>query len=144
MNAILRTSGVTLFVATLMVAFAPSASAEQAYKAKLNGKQEVPAVDTKASGTAKFEVKKDMSISGSVKTEGIKGIAAHIHEGAAGKSGGVAIPLTQKGDNQWVVPAGSKLTSAQMDALKAGNLYVNVHSDAHKDGEIRGQIKKQE
>jgi hypothetical protein len=144
MKAILRSSGVTLFVAALMVAFAPSASAEQAYKAKLNGKQEVPAVDTKASGTAKFEVKKDMSISGSVKTEGIKGIAAHIHEGATGKTGGVAIPLTQKGDNQWVVPDGSKLTQAQMDALKAGNLYVNVHSDAHKDGEIRGQIKKSE
>lgn len=144
MNAILRTSGVTLFVAALMVAFAPAASAEQGYKAKLDGKQEVPAVDTKASGTAKFEVKKDMSISGSVKTEGIKGIAAHIHEGAAGKTGGVAIPLTPKGDNQWVVAAGAKLTSAQMDALKAGNLYVNVHSDAHKDGEIRGQLKKQD
>lgn len=144
MNAILRTSGVALFVAALMVAFAPAASAEQDYKAKLNGKQEVPAVDTKASGTAKLEVKKDMSISGSIKTQGIKAIAAHIHEGAVGKTGGVAIALTQKADNQWVVPDGSKLTSAQMDALKAGNLYVNVHSDAHKDGEIRGQIKKSE
>ena len=142
MNSIIRSSGVALFVAALMVAFAPAASAEQPYKAKLNGKQEVPAVETKASGTAKFEVKKDGSVSGSVKTEGIKGIAAHIHEGAVAKTGGVAVALTAKGDNQWVVPDGAKFTSAQMDALKAGNLYVNVHSEAHKDGEIRGQVKK--
>jgi hypothetical protein len=33
------------------------------------------------------------------------------------------------------------LSDAQYKALKAGDLYVNVHSDAHKGGEIRGQLK---
>ena len=50
------------------------------------------------------------------------------------------VPLTKSGDT-YTVPDGRKLTAAQLDALKAGNLYVNVHSAAHKDGEIRGQLK---
>ena len=29
---------------------------------------------------------------------------------------------------------------AQMQAFKAGNLYVNVHSAEHKGGEIRAQL----
>jgi hypothetical protein len=141
MKSIFLRSTISLVVAAVMTALAAAASAAD-IKAKLSGAQEVPPVTTMAKGTAHFIVKDDMSISGSVKTEGIKGIAAHIHEGAPGKNGGVAVPLTAKGDNEWIVPAGAKLTAAQMDELKAGNLYVNVHSDAHKDGEIRAQLKE--
>ena len=107
----------------------------------LSGDQEVPSVTTMASGTAQFKIEDDMSLSGSVKTEGIKGTAAHIHVGATGENGPVAVPLTMKGDNEWIVPADTKLTAAQMKEFKAGRLYVNVHTAAHKDGEIRGQLK---
>jgi hypothetical protein len=141
MKSILRRSAAYLFVAAAMSLFASSAGAAE-LKAKLTGTQEVPPVTTTATGTAHFDVKDDMSVSGSVKTEGIKGVAAHIHEGAPGKNGGVAVPLTAKGDNEWVVPKDAKFTAAQMAELKAGNLYVNVHSAEHKDGEIRGQLKE--
>ncbi len=140
MSAFFRQSRIAIALASL-VAFGSAASASEV-DVKLSGAQEVPAVTTIASGTGMFTVNDDMSISGTVKTTGIKAIAAHIHEGAPGVNGGVAIPLTMKGENEWIVPAGAKLTAAQMQALKEGNLYVNVHSDAHKDGEIRGQLKK--
>jgi hypothetical protein len=39
------------------------------------------------------------------------------------------------------VPEGAKLTDAQYESYKAGNLYYNIHSAAYKGGEVRGQIK---
>jgi hypothetical protein len=110
-------------------------------KVTLSGSQEVPPVTTAASGSGTITVGDDKSIQGSVTTSGVVGMAAHIHQAPAGQNGGVIIPLTKAGDNQWSVPAGAKLTDAQYEAFKAGNLYVNVHSDANKGGEIRGQLK---
>lgn len=110
-------------------------------KVTLSGKQEVPAVTTQATGSGTITVGDDKSVKGSVKTSGIVGTAAHIHEAAPGKNGPVAVPLMKSGADEWMVPAGAKLTDAQFASYKAGNLYVNVHSDAHPDGEIRGQLK---
>jgi CHRD domain len=112
-----------------------------ATKVTLSGAQEVPPVQTSAAGTGTITVNDDKSVSGSVTTTGVKATMAHIHEGAAGKNGGVAIPLEKKSDNEWAVPAGAKLSDAQYKSYKAGDLYVNVHSDANKAGEIRGQLK---
>jgi len=109
---------------------------------KLSGSEEVPPVHTSASGSGTITIKDDRSVSGSISTSGITGIAAHIHIGAAGKNGPVIVPLTKGADGTtWSVPAGAKLTVAQYDAYKAGDLYVNVHSAAHRGGEIRGQLK---
>lgn len=107
----------------------------------LTGDQEVPAVTTTAKGTGKITIADDKSVTGSIKTTGITGTAAHIHEAPAGQNGKPVITLEKKGDNEWVVPAGSKLTDEQLASFKAGNLYVNVHSADHKGGEIRTQLK---
>jgi hypothetical protein len=110
-------------------------------KVTLSGAQEVPPVKTQASGTADVKVAADRSVSGTVTTTGVNGVAAHIHQAASGRNGPVIVPLTKKGDNTWVVPSGAKLTEAQYNAYKAGDLYVNVHSAANKGGEIRAQLK---
>jgi hypothetical protein len=109
-------------------------------KVTLSGDQEVPAVKTAAKGSGTISVKDDKTVSGSVAIEGLTPTAAHIHEGAAGKNGGVIIPLTKEGD-KFVVPAGAKLTDAQYESYKKGDLYVNVHTAANPGGEIRAQIK---
>ncbi len=110
-------------------------------KVMLSGTHEVPAVTTAAKGNGTITIGNNKAVSGSVTTSGIVGTVAHIHQGPVGKNGPPIITLEKKGDNQWMVPANSKLTDAQYKAYKAGNLYVNVHSDAHKDGEIRDQLK---
>ena len=110
-------------------------------KVTLSGAEEVPAVTTSATGTGTISVKDDGTISGSVTTKGVEGVAAHIHRAAAGKNGPPVVPLTKSGDGVWSVPEGTKLNAEQLAAFKAGELYVNVHSAANKGGEIRGQLK---
>ena len=109
-------------------------------KVTLSGANEVPPVTTTAAGTGMFTIGTDMSVNGSITTTGVKGTAAHIHEAAAGANGPVIVPLTKDGD-KYSTAAGAKLTEAQYKSFLAGNLYVNVHSEANKPGEIRAQLK---
>ena len=109
-------------------------------KVTLSGANEVPPVTTSAAGSGTITIADDGSVSGSINSTGVAGTAAHIHEGAAGKNGPVIVPLTKDGDS-YKVPAGAKLTAAQMASFKGGNLYVNVHSAANPNGEIRAQLK---
>jgi hypothetical protein len=110
-------------------------------KVTLSGSQEVPPVTTSATGSGTITVAADQSIAGTIKTTGVKGTAAHIHLGPAGTNGEVLIPLTKAGDDGWAVGPGAKLQDAHYQAFKDGKLYINVHSAAHPNGEIRGQIK---
>jgi hypothetical protein len=107
---------------------------------KLTGSEQNPPVSTSASGEGSFTVGDDGMVKGSVTTTGVSGTMAHIHRGAKGQNGGVAIGLTKNGDT-YSVPDGAKLNEADMAAFKAGNLYVNVHSAANKGGEIRAQLQ---
>jgi len=111
-----------------------------ALNVKLSGEQEVPPVSTAGTGSGSFRVAEDGSVSGNVTTKNVPGNAAHIHLGARGKNGPVIVPLTKNGDT-YSVPDGRKLTSAQLQSFKAGNLYVNVHSNQHKGGEVRAQLQ---
>ena len=67
-----------------------------------------------------------------------RAVAAHIHIGAQGRSGPVAVPLC--GPCRTGVSRTTKLTAAVLTALEAGRAYVNVHTPGNPAGEIRGQI----
>ncbi|WP_129648185.1 CHRD domain-containing protein [Peristeroidobacter agariperforans] len=127
-----------LALGVFAVSFAASA---EDVKVTLTGAEEVPAVTTTAMGEGTIAIGKDMSVSGTVKTKGIEGVAAHIHLAEAGKNGPPVVTLIKGEGGAWTTPPGAKLTEEQYQAFKAGKLYVNVHSAAHKGGEIRGQLK---
>lgn len=105
----------------------------------LLGAQEVPPVNTQAKGSGEITVSPEGMVSGSIMVSGMKPTAAHIHDGASGVNGPVLIKLDRT-DNGFAVPAGAKFTSEQLAKFKAGNTYINVHSDAFPPGEIRGQL----
>jgi hypothetical protein len=130
----------TMAAAIAFAVISTAAFADQ-IKVTLSGDMEVPPVKTMASGGGTVTINPDMSVSGDITTTGVSGTMAHIHVGAAGKNGPVAITFTRNGDNGWSVPAGAKLTDAQYQAYKAGETYINVHSAENKGGEIRGQLK---
>jgi hypothetical protein len=125
--------------ATLLAA---SIGLAQAKDVKLTGDQEVPAVTSDAKGEAKIKVAADKTVTGKVTTKGMEGTMAHVHEAPApGQNGPPIITLEKGTDGTWLIPAGSKLTDEQFASYKAGKLYVNVHSAAHKGGEIRAALK---
>lgn len=122
-----------------------AAAVETKLKADLTGAAVVPGPgDKNGSGTAqvtldtdKNEVCYDLHL-----TKLDDATAAHIHEGAAGKSGPVKVPFDAPKDGS---AKGCKPVDAAMvkDIMAhPENYYVNVHSTAHPNGAIRGQLSK--
>ncbi|UDL89653.1 CHRD domain-containing protein [Mesorhizobium sp. PAMC28654] len=113
-------------------------------KATLDGAQQNPPITTKGKGTAALTFDTtSKKLSWTVKYSGLSGpaIAGHIHGPAAiGENAGVVIPFTGKLKSP--VKGSATLTDAQVTDLMAGKYYVNIHTAANKDGEIRGQIDK--
>ena len=114
--------------------------AQQPMAASLKGSAEVPAVTTSATGTAQITVSPSRMVSGEIAVAGMEPTVAHIHEATAGKNGPPIISLTKTTNDRFSVPPDAKLTEAQYTSYMAGNLYVNVHSAQHPDGEIRAQL----
>ncbi len=106
----------------------------------LSGKEQVPVVDTLANGKGLFTVTSNKIISGSIKTDLVSPTAVHIHYGPRGRNGPVVLPLVQTGYYTWSVADNTRLTDTQYVQYIAGDFYVNVHSEAYPDGEIRGQL----
>ncbi len=129
-------------LASLLVASAVGLSAQAAMPdmLKLTGEQEVPPVKTLASGSGMLAVAADGAISGNITTEGLKATMAHVHMGALGANGPVIITLVKTTDTVWSVPQNAKLSAEQLAGYRAGRLYVNVHTEANKGGEIRAQL----
>ncbi len=118
-----------------------------AFDGVLSGAQEVPAVITNATGVAQFSLSSDFtSINYSVQVEGLSGaiMGAHLHNGAAGANGPVVVDLS--GDVTGNIIAGTisgaALTPSLIIELLESNIYLNVHTAANMNGEIRAQINR--
>lgn len=138
----------------------PSGAAPARFEIPLSGDQTVPPVQTSATGTFiimleaspnRFNISFELDVTNIVDVT-----AAHIHLGAAGANGPVIVPLfsgPQKSGSFTGVLAKGALTEADLTGPMAGKTfadlaalvlggqtYVNVHTVANPNGEIRGQI----
>jgi len=127
------------------------------YDAPLSGENEVPPVQSSATGLAEFTPPVNDSIKYRINISGISGATgAHIHSGQAGENGEVVADLltsmkvndvsygmTIRGnlsDSSLKGPMEGKTLEDLVAAMDSGETYVNIHTAQNPDGEIRGQI----
>ena len=103
---------------------------------------EVP--PTNSAGTGATYVTLDLKndkLSWTIKYSGLSGAVtgAHFHGPAAvGANADVAVPI--KGDMLSPIKGEATITDEQKTQLLEGKWYVNLHTAANPDGEIRGQL----
>jgi hypothetical protein len=137
---------VWLIGAFAALAAAPAVQAETAvFKAALSGNAEAPPVQTAGSGTA--TVNADFAtkqLSWQVAYTGLSGpaVGAHIHCGApAGANAPIVLPLGAPPNIASPIQgSGGSMTDAQIQQLRSGLCYVNIHTDKNRPGELRGQL----
>lgn len=170
MQRLSRFSSILLFASVLLVGLVGCDSNDEdddgedfsaQYTVELAGDNEVPPVETDASGEATFEVNEaGTALDYSLTVRSIENVTqAHIHLGGPTENGGVVLFLFDasgtpvSADEAGTEIASGTLTAADLigalegeaftalaEELAMGNAYVNIHTEANPPGEIRGQI----
>ena len=151
---------VTLTMAVLSVTIATIMmnsvyAQDQKFTASLSGDQEVPPNTSTAKGWAWFKPTGD-SVGYQVNATGLDKVSmAHIHGGKTGENGDPIAMLQimqSSGPINGTLAQGNITSSDLMGSLagksvsdlvstmQSGEAYVNVHTEANPNGEIRGQI----
>lgn len=134
---------IVLFVIT-------SVNAQTTYNITLSGMEQVPTVRTAATGTAEVYVESDtLYVSGSFSDLSGHYWSAFVHYGPEGEEGNRLFRLTpdelNEEKNSGIFRFEENkfyLRELQQEALREGNLYINISSNRYQEGEIRGQIPK--
>jgi len=133
---------VVLFLSHSMVV-ADHLSGSLQLTARMNGNNEVPAVTTQAQGLGIFTLSLDkqnlaIEVAAADLSGPITGI--HVHEGAADTAGPVIFDLTPFIDGCRVSYVLSGFSPSERAKFLSGEYYLNVHTAANPNGEIRAQI----
>jgi hypothetical protein len=141
--SIVRFETLALAVAAGFALASPATAEVITYKVNLVSSAEVPPNDSAGTGTVTITfdtATKKLSWEGTY--SGLTGpeTAAHFHGPAEpGKNASVVIPISATSSP---FKGTADLTDAQAADLLAGHWYVNVHTEAHKGGELRAQVVK--
>jgi CHRD domain len=141
-----RRHALVSFAALLGLVNAGGALADAtSFKVPLTGAQGVPPVETSGSGTAELTYDPaTRTVTWNITYSGLSSPStmAHFHGPAAeGKNAPPVIWLSKQGSPPANPITGTAtLNPEQAKQFSAGEWYVNVHSQAHPAGEIRGQV----
>jgi hypothetical protein len=142
MNSKAITLGILAMGASVALS-GPSFAEKMTMKVNLTSAAEVPPNTSPGKGTADvtYDTASKM-LTWKTTYSGLTGPAtmAHFHGPAEpGKNAPVLIPFKDAASG---AEGSATLTDAQAADLLAGKMYINVHTEANKGGEIRGQVTK--
>lgn len=119
------------------VAFA----APQTFTANLSSANNVGASGASLTGTATVTVDTSSGQVCAKVTSNVEGaVAMHLHKGASGANGPVAVPLDVKSINGASICATATPAVAAAIAADPAGYYVNIHTPASPAGALRGQL----
>ncbi len=138
---------------------ADKSAGDRSFKAELSGNEEMPPVKTKAVGTAAFQINEGGgTMTYTVAISNIKDITgAFIGKGKKGENGPIVIDLFKEPGKEDI--SGTFLAEGKvepylligpllggsihslMQLMESGGAYLNILTQKHPDGEIRGQIR---
>ncbi|MBF5043267.1 CHRD domain-containing protein [Aggregicoccus sp. 17bor-14] len=117
-------------------------------KASMTGPQERPTpVVSGGTGEAKANVKGNtVVVAGVFDNLTSTAIAAHIHgpadkDTAAPVLCGLTVTASSANGTSGTIGGTCDFSDAQIEQLKDGQTYINVHTQNYPDGEIRGQLE---
>lgn len=141
---------------------APAVTEELRFRTVLRGSNEVPAVKTRALGVTKANLVENgelLQLRAAIVrlSRRVDITMAHLHLGKAGENGPVIANLladddfsnrgrrtrvlnTELNGNSLVGPLQGQPLDTLIAEIKAGNVYVNIHTDRNPSGELRGQL----
>ena len=129
-------------VALLIAAGTPALADIVNFRADLKGASEVPPNNSAGTGTVDANLDTNAkTLTWTITYSGLSGdaTAAHFHGPAdPGANAKPVVPI--KGDLASPIRGDATLSDAQMKDLQDGKWYFNIHTAAHPDGEIRGQL----
>jgi len=142
---------------------APKVTAAERFSATLSGASVIPANASTNTGSITFEASSDSTLAFSLSVANMSGITqAHLHNAAAGANGATLVWLLPVNgtsaqsasvelsgvislgdiDPTWVRGTPRLAMDSVKTLMRAGRLYVDVHSSAFTNGELRGQVAK--
>jgi len=132
--------------AALLTLATPSMAEMVKMKTSMKASNEVPPNNSKGTGSVDVTydtASKKLSWTGNYSDLSGPATAAHFHGPATqGKNAGVMVPIFGGPAAKSPFEGSATLNDAQAQALMSGDMYVNVHTEANKGGEIRGQLAK--
>jgi len=138
----------------------PAITEELTFRSFLSGRNEVPAVQTRAFGVLRANlVDNGETINLVAAALRLRNVTmAHLHLGAEGENGPVVVDLLANGDlrdrngvikllranitrDALTGPLAGQPLDVLSEAIQEGNVYINLHTEQNPAGEIRGQLR---
>jgi hypothetical protein len=137
----LKVKLISASVAMLALLAAPAFAEETKFMAMLSGAEEVPPTTSAGTGTANVTWNSDTKeLSWTIEFSGLSGPATAAHFHGPADPGANAGPVVTIDDLESPSEGKATLTDEQAADLAAGKWYINLHTAASPDGEIRGQV----